>query len=178
MADDFKDSLRKAAGIPTTAERVKQIEEAARQQIEWERDAPKREAALTEYRTRVMPLIAECLALAQDVAKKETKPPHEIIEQRAVALGGGRTAPLAQITYYLVIPPPALPHMRGLRPVAQPAKTVGSMHIILHNSGDLSIENPENQRANSPPTRIPVSQVQLSHIQAGFLGLLARLRRQ
>jgi len=65
--DAYKDALRKAAGIPTTAERQQRQEELARQQKALAEDQPRRQALVAEFKTRVTPIISQALEAAHAV---------------------------------------------------------------------------------------------------------------
>jgi hypothetical protein len=174
MSDSFEDRLRRAAGIPTTAEKLAQEESMATAQAEWTRNEPLRKQALERYTRSIVPVINACLSSAQKIVG-ELKVPLEIVESHMPL----HSMVLAQRTFQLQYPPQRGPHQsRGARPSqTQFPKNVGTLHVTLAHTGELILEVPANPQIRQTPTQgVAIDKVDPVVIEEAFQRLLSRLK--
>ncbi len=185
MSDDTKEadkeSLRRAAGFLTNAEKQAQADKAAAQWAEWERDEPKRKQALAHYNSAVTPLINEWLTLAHEVAHQDSKSQLEVLESKTSTSGATPTI-LAMRTFHLQVSAPthgfwtqvrAQPDARQTFPVI-----VGTLHITLLHTGEVTFEvaAAKQQIRTATTEGTPVQQVDRETIGDAFRKLLALLK--
>lgn len=169
MSDDFKENLRKAAGIKTQAERLAEEDTKRLEAEEWDRNTSVRDGILTDYNTRVAALIQIAFTDAVQVAKEAEISLIEAPGRNAIS------RILVQRTFHLT---PQNAKRAGSRPVTAASvfmNVQGTLHLSLDHEGMFSYEVPKSATISGVPVRTPIAQVDNDVIQAAFTDLLSRL---
>ena len=180
MSSDFADRLRSAAGVPTSAERDAERKKRAEAAEAWQQGAPQRQAYLSEFRNKVMPLINSAFAIAESVAQ-EARTVLTVTDHQSFFPATENRPQILWQQDYVLGPPPGNAFM--------PHSSIGKLEIILTSDGlvTINIENTGEvlQSYNifaKPPQKkfspgMPISSITAENIEKEFANLLSYLRR-
>ena len=176
MSNDFADRMRKAAGVPTAADKQAAADKRSAEQALWERDEPKRQEALAHFNTIVVPMILDCADTARKVVQEV--PGLSVTEVRYMPAADRETLSLK--TFHLQRgSQQTASGSRGVLQLPQTASTIGTLHITLTTTGLLHLEVPVDNRIGMLPSTkgLPIRDIQQSHIENAFLQLVAKMNK-
>jgi hypothetical protein len=140
----FQDTLRRAIGVPTAAEREAAEAEAAKQRRHLESDEPRRRALVDRFNGQVAPIIEQAFNDAQEPMQEagmkldevSTSPTGDVLTQRSFLIGPiGSTTRVQTLLMSYQIP---------------------SLNFRLLSSGNVTISVPDPSTAHAAIPLLPV----------------------
>jgi hypothetical protein len=131
----FDDELRKAAGLPTDAEKALAQKGKQAQDAQWAADAPKREAHLLRYNSVVGPIFQLYIESVQKVLNE--KRPLYTIQKGLVHQMGGTREILAVDVYNATAQHQSSPRRANI--AALPNLIMGSINVTLFANGSMQM---------------------------------------
>ena len=175
MSENLADRMRKAAGVPTAAEKQAEIDKRVASQAAWERDEPKRQAALEYYNGTINPIIHNAATMANNVAQEA--PGFSILEARNFAPSTHVLARRSFQLQKLAQPNQALTNRLMSTHGSAALQVVGSLHFILSSDTMMHIDIPDNPKISiqNVANALPINSIKQSQIEDAFVRLLAKM---
>jgi hypothetical protein len=164
MSEDLRDSFRRAAGLPTSADKQEAAAKRAKEKALWDKNEPLRKAAMKRYGSFVKPIIDETVAISNEVLKDA----HHAVVENGILIGVPTV--LAQRTFNLRALPPS--PQRGAPHALTQISSKGTLHLTLDGEGNLSIEV-----VGRNTKTFPIDIVGPNEIENAFRDLLSSLKR-